>query len=359
MIRKILTGIIGLVAAITLTACGSIQGAAQSFLVPCKALHFDEVDWSPDGRHIAYQVHNEANPPENYVPQIVVMNPDGSGVVPLKTKPILNLGMQWLPDSRTLAYATWMHHVLTTSLDGATTEAALPIQLNTRATFSPDGRRIAYNGIRLEGDPAESIYDIYVANIDGSQVTKVADGHDLVYEWSPDGSRIAYVATEGSTDFVMTIRSDASDRVRVIEGSGPVRWSPDGGWLSYFSLMDSALHVVRPDGSSEKLVAKDVWPSSFTWLQDSGHISYAATFGGLLNVVNISTSKVESISSVMAKNDQIASWSPDGKQVAFIGYDASNPSFLIDDIYVVNRDGTGQVRITDNPHRYQCFNWPF
>ena len=43
--------------------------------------------------------------------------------------------------------------------------------------------------------------------------------------------------------------------------------------------------------------------------------------------------------------DTDPSWSPDGSRIAFVSYrDGNRP-----EIYVMNRDGSGQIRLTDNP----------
>jgi Tol biopolymer transport system component len=61
------------------------------------------------------------------------------------------------------------------------------------ASVSPDGREIAYVGIRHDAaSDGPRFGDVFLASVDGSDARRLADGQFVWPRWSPDGSKIAY-----------------------------------------------------------------------------------------------------------------------------------------------------------------------
>ena len=127
---------------------------------------------------------------------------------------------------------------------------------------------------------------IFVANIDGTNSKKVADG-----DWpeiSPDGTRVAF-NTEGDAknrpgpERHIAIADVASGKVTVIPNIpsdncfGPV-WSPDGKQLAFSIMTDQAwrLGLVNADGSAFRLVKNtELKPDAFgapEWARDGKSI---------------------------------------------------------------------------------------
>jgi hypothetical protein len=59
-----------------------------------------------------------------------------------------------------------------------------------RPKFSPDGKKLAF--ILMDGQ-----FDLYVMNLDGSDLTRVADA--VAFAWSPDSSQLVYKANDPET----------------------------------------------------------------------------------------------------------------------------------------------------------------
>ncbi|WP_334655537.1 S9 family peptidase [Sphingomonas panaciterrae] len=105
--------------------------------------------------------------------------------------------------------------------------------------ISPDGRTIVY--VRRTGDimtdrMQSSLWLIDVAS--GKQTPFATSGSSP--RWSPDGSRIAYVAADGHRAqlFVRWIGSGASTRVTSLPGDpNSLSWSPDGTRLAYIATV--------------------------------------------------------------------------------------------------------------------------
>ncbi|MFP4205848.1 MAG: TolB family protein [Spirochaetaceae bacterium] len=73
--------------------------------------------------------------------------------------------------------------------------------------YSPDGSRIAFVATH-DGDA-----EIYVADADGTNVTKLTDNEatDASPRWSPDGSRIIFVSDREGDFNIYTMKPDGSD----------------------------------------------------------------------------------------------------------------------------------------------------
>jgi TolB protein len=103
----------------------------------------------------------------------------------------------------------------------------------TGAAFSPDGKRLAVS--ISEGENAE----IYVANADGSDLSKVTDTKFFLNTsptWSPDGKRLAFVSNRAGSPQIYAMNADGS-AVKRLTGKGNYNttpnWSPRGDLIAF------------------------------------------------------------------------------------------------------------------------------
>lgn len=189
--------------------------------------------------------------------------------------------------------------------------------------WSPDGSKIAFTS----GKPLGST-GIFVMTARGLQRVNVskpsAHQYDHYPAWSPDGSKIAFGRTEflaagGVTDTIWSMNADGSGQTMLAEAEGPAttgvfaggpRWSPDGSKIAF--SRDSDVFVMNADGS------------------------------GQTNLTNTSD------------RDAGPVWSPDGSKIAFT---RSNGNWLTDEIYVMNADGSGETRLTNDSVRDTDYVW--
>jgi len=199
---------------------------------------------------------------------IFKMNADGSGIVNLtKTEnPIINFEPTWSPDGSEVVYMRqdasgqdlWRVGADGSNPENLTETAGVE---ESGAEFSPDGTRIAYVGTGPKPccDP-EYNNDIWIMNADGSDQTQLTKTNfprqNLSPTWSPDGTKIAFSTTAsegGGSDGFWTMDADGSDQVRPLPGGVPVpalnlSWSPDGTRIA-FQPMAGGLQVMSPDGT--------------------------------------------------------------------------------------------------------------
>ena len=128
-------------------------------------------------------------------------------------------------------------------------------RLNNDHGFSPDGRTIAFCGkTETEGSC------IYTMPVEGGEPRRVTGKVPAWWHsWSPDGERIAYagVRRKGGPVSLYTCRVDGSDEVCVAGDfdhiDGP-DYSADGGWIWFNGEQAGQVDLwrIRPDGSGRE-----------------------------------------------------------------------------------------------------------
>ncbi len=112
--------------------------------------------------------------------------------------------------------------------------------------ISPDGLQIVYTRSRVDIMADQWDSDLWLMNADGSRARFLTKGSDP--RWSPDGTRIAYVASEepggggsggGTQIFVrwMDAEGATSQITHVTETPTSMKWSPDGSRIAFIMLV--------------------------------------------------------------------------------------------------------------------------
>ena len=135
--------------------------------------------------------------------------------------------------------------------------------------------------------------------------------------------RIAFVSERDGNSEIYVMNPDGSDQTNITHDSaydGDPAWSPDGRKIAFSSYRDghSEIYVMNADGSEVTRLTYDL-------------VGNSAPFGGLGNFA--------------------PDWSPDGTKIAFTSFrgDLNASGRANYDIYVMNADGSNEVRLTNDP----------
>jgi TolB protein len=236
-------------------------------------------------------------------------------------------------------------------------------------TWSPDGTRIAYATDRLSsGGPARpggiegsTTYHVYVMNSDSSglyQLTHEPEGSgDGMPDWSPDGSRIAFVSSATGTYQIYTIRLDGSDRKRVTYNNNfdhDPAWSPDSSRIVYASYGASGadLWITNADGTHPvRLTTHSADEMDPDWSPDGSRIVYDSFRAGNsdLFIINSDGSGETNLTNTPDQAESYPAWSPDGNWIAFCNV---SPDSLMS-IQLISVDGSVRKQVS-LPGGVQC-----
>jgi Tol biopolymer transport system component len=166
--------------------------------------------WSPDGSRIAYAAGAPAS-------KLVVANRNGRTLTSISTGRNVASGPTWSPNSRRLAYAEQLeidrpsqpgsNRVLLVNADGS--GRRLLVGSAAEPAWSPDGSRIAYIAY---ASPLSDAGQVAVIGVDGAGARRVTSGgaSETGPAWSPNGRMIAFARRTGSSSVVVAIRPDGT-----------------------------------------------------------------------------------------------------------------------------------------------------
>ena len=253
----------------------------------------------------------------------------------------------------------------TQMLCGACAIASL---LATTAAATPDPTtQVAFSSTRLGGADQSHIF---IMRADGSDVRKLTPklgGGDYVESsptWSPDGTRVAFVAGPRGDGSLCVINADGSAMSRLTDLPGDDRtaeWSPDGDEIVFASGSPGRfeLFAIRPDGGDLRQVTDDRSTAiSGTWSPSSREIVYVSAEDGTdtfhLRRIARSGKGGSDVLTHPGAGDIGPSWSPRGTHVA---YQASAPRGPHEDIWLVDVE-TGEIsELSDDRDRNMYPDW--
>lgn len=377
---------------------GSGNTKVSGTMIAGGSLRMTAVAWAPDSSRLAYIADQDTDG----VDELYTVFPDGTGNIKVSgpQTPGGDVGantlgptlLRWAPDSSRIAYiadqdADDVRELYTTLPDSAAgnvkVSGALVANGEVDFTYlwSPDSSSIAY----LADQDTDEVDELYLSAADGGTNSKISDtlvagGDVILCAWAPNANLIAYLA-DGDTDDVreLYVTDPAGAAVKVsgvLVTGGAVefdfRWAPDGSRIAYRAdqLTDEVteLFTSLPDGSenvrvSAAMIAEgDVGGDSFIsntsmfWAPDSSRIAYVADGntngvfemylaqpdgGGSSKISGAVKGSGLNLESIF--NGVSVGWTADSQHLV---YRAEQDSSSVLELYGVNRDGSGNTKIS-------------
>ena len=274
--------------------------------------------------------------------------------------------------------------------------------------ISPDGRTIAY--VRQSNDimTDKARPTIWLVDVATGQQRPLLAGSGAYFSprWSPDGSRLAYVAAEGGSPqlYVRWLASGESARITGLPDSpAGLAWSPDGRRIAYSMFVPDEAPLLgkappKPEGAkwadplqvidrvTYRFDAAGYLKSGYRqifWVPADGGAPRQLTFGetnaggdvswtpdgrSILFSANLSPnwqreplqSEVYKISieggaplALTSRDgpDVSPAVSPDGRHIAWVGFDDKHLGYQNRRLYVMNLDGSDKRMLTGSLDR--------
>ena len=274
--------------------------------------------------------------------------------------------------------------------------------------ISPDGQHIIYRRNFKDIMTDRNLSNLWICKFDGSDNHPLTTGNqnDRSPRWSPDGKRLLYISNkDGSSQiYLRWLDNGAEAKLTNLQTSpAGITWSPDGKWIGMTIFVPEApkslvqmpkapagakwadpakyiddmyyrgdgqgylkpgsrqIFVMSVDGGTSRQITsgKNGGMSSYSWTKDSKSI----IFGGnrhedwefQTNNSEIFKISVNGGDPIQLTNrvgpDSSPRVSPDGKTIAYTGFDDKYQGFQITKLYVMNLDGSGSKCLTPDLDR--------
>jgi len=274
--------------------------------------------------------------------------------------------------------------------------------------ISADGQKIIY--VRNYNDVMsdKSFSNLWIVNFDGSDNRPLTTGNqnDFSPRWSPDGKRVLYKSTkDGSVQlYLRWLDNGAEAKITNVKQSiGNIQWSPDGKQIAFNSFVEdkpatlvslpaapagakwatspkyiesmtyrfdgagylkdgySHLFVLSVDGGTPRQLTSGNFNhgGDYCWAPDSKSLLLSSNrhanhefdpANSEIHEILLADGTLKTLTTRQGP-DGNPKVSPDGKLIAYVGFDDTYQGYQVTDLYVMNRDGSSSRKVISSLDR--------
>ncbi|MCY4626253.1 MAG: S9 family peptidase, partial [Acidobacteria bacterium] len=258
------------------------------------------------------------------------------------------------------------------------------ISLNSASgpRISPDGSMIAYTVTSADWENNRFDREIWVVGASGEpfQLTRTESGNSSGHRWSPDGSRLGFIADRGDDAQIYLIRPQGGEAEPLTSHDGGInsfRFSPDGSQIAFaatdpapdgfeereesygdYAVEDTDFRMahlwvteIRDGAEPRRLTGGDFHVGTFDWSPDGQEIAFDHAPTPQVNsfrqtdvsVVEVATGTVRALVTDPGRQ-RGPLWSPDGDRILFSTSADASPYYGNSELAVIPAAG-GASRI--------------
>jgi dipeptidyl aminopeptidase/acylaminoacyl peptidase len=331
-----------------------VDGSAAPRRISAEGFSSNSPRWSPNGKTLAILSARSADPATPATPgetpkaQIYLLSMSGGEGTPLTKLKNAVQNYQWSPDGS---------RIVLVSSSGpsdaiATADRKSDVRHYTHIQYK-------FNDTGWFDDKRRHLWVVTVATGEAKQITEGQDWNDTDPQWSPDGTRIAFVSDRTGKAYddsyntdVWVIPAPGGPLAKIsdhpFEDESP-RWSPDGKQILFAG--QTARHqfpklylASSSGGATSQLAVKDIdtIPAELFWPTSSSAF-FAAGAKGETQLFRVDLA-AHTFSAIVSGPRGVHAFDVNaaaGKMVYL-----ANDFQHLDDVYISNLDGTGEHQLT-------------
>ena len=288
------------------------------------------------------------------------------------------------------------------------------IQFPSSPRISPDGKRIVYVRNFADAATDRRYTNLWIINADGTDHRALTTGNrsDAGPAWSPDSTRLAYISDADGKPQIYVRWMDSGQTARITDSTyppGAISWSPDGKLISYSAFVQTKgprvaempmppagakwadppvaydqlvyrfngpgylkpgqrqIFVVAADGGASRQLTSDEFPNGgdelnpdhAVWTPDGKYLIASINrhpesdheyFDTEVCEISLADGTLRALTNRKGPDNSPAV-SPDGKRIAYTGFDDRYQGHQTTGLYVMERDGSGVRSVTDSLDR--------